>query len=207
VRLLVETKTPLADNTIDNVVLGQRKMAEQLIEWAKKNAPWATFRKETTWGLRLDFYANNGNPICCMFMEEEKLNSFLNGLGPIGALGIDSFGFSLCGPFKHTGEAVNATEAIVAVATKSDPQQEALYMRDPNKKPETICMGSILFTEEGMLLRNQVEHMTWLAEQEEAANQVANQVKEKTTPTVEENVDEEIEAEVAKQFLKLSFNE
>lgn len=162
-RSLKDATTVLGGKTLTTSVLGQAKLAEALLEWSKKSGGGETFRKETVWGLRLDFIANNDNPFVTMFIDENKLSEFLKQLGPIGELMMESYGISLVGPMDAEGEAQNEDEIILGLCMKNDECRE-LWRRNLKRKQGLWGLGAMVFMADGPKYMDETELAEFIAE-------------------------------------------
>lgn len=183
-RTLNETSTVLAGQTMRSVVLGKAELMEKLVEWSKEAAPGETFTKETIWGLKLDFIANGEKPFITVFIDETRLATFLNQLGPVSELSIDSYGVSLVGPMEPEGEAEDGSELIVGICMRTDGCRE-LWRRDPSREQGVMGLGAISVQDDGIKYMTQTELAEFIAE----ATVQASQMADRTEPA-----DESVEA-------------
>jgi len=174
-RSLKEATTVLAGKTLITPVLGQSKLAEQLVEWSKKSGAGETFTKETVWGLRMDFIANKEHPFVTVFIDEQKLGVFLKQLGPIGELMLESYGVSLVGPMDAEGEAQDASEIVVGICMKGDDCRE-LWRRDTKRTQAVFSLGAIHFAAGGPKYMDVNELAEFIAEAELNAKEMSGRM-------------------------------
>lgn len=153
---LKEKTTTLDTETIRTIVFGQTALAEKFLEWSKMVPAGTVFTKETSWGLKLNFVARSEKPLCVLHLDEEVLLNFLNGLGPISQLWLESYGIALLGPMEHSGEAVNGEKACCSVCLQTMGNQE-IHKLIPKTTPQLIGLGCIELQEDGFYYYTQTE--------------------------------------------------
>ena len=185
-RHLTEETNTMGPETISSVVFGKTSIGESLLEWSKKVAVGTTFTKTTSWGLILDFIAQNENPCCVIKVDDAVLEGFLRGLGPITQMIVESYGFSLVGPMEHSGDAIEGQNAKMSIAMKMDGGRE-LHKYLPCAEKNIWGLGCIIMKANGFWFYSLEETMALLAEGEVSANTV----QEATAPAQVEEVEED----------------
>ena len=153
---LKEITTTLDTETIRTVVFGQTALAEKFLEWSKVVPAGTTFTKETSWGLKLNFVARGEKPLCVLHLDEGVLLNFLQHLGPISQLWLESYGIALLGPMEHSGEAVDGEKCCCSVCLQTMGNRE-IHKLIPGAVPQLLGLGCIELQEDGFYYYTQTE--------------------------------------------------
>ena len=155
----------LTENNIDHGgnlilthhVLGDPRVAENIISWSMKVEPGETFEKTTAWGLKLTAVANTNNPAVVMEFDEEKFHSFLRTLGPVSVFKMMAYGVTITGPQNQT-PAFNkdGTYILVLWLGKDEEHIIPLHQVDPYEN-NLVTLGTILIGEEGFNFIDEAE--------------------------------------------------
>jgi hypothetical protein len=152
---------PLPNFHTGCTVLGNRNLAESLVEWSKKKRPGTKFVKETSWGLVLHFIANLAEPMVLVTLSVSCLRRFLSQWGPTSRICVESYGFQMFGPIDlKQKEALLSEHTPVAIThgTTVDADCPVVFQFWPgHTTEEDRLLGIISLTENGFF---------WLTAQE-----------------------------------------
>lgn len=129
-------------------VLGHPVVAETLIEWSKKNERGALARKETGWGLKLLFIANEENPRVLMSLDETKLGTMMSSFGPVTSFHFIDYGLMVSGPVQKKKESIRGADCELSIALPLSPDESIVLHRWAGGEEE-VPLGGIDIGESG----------------------------------------------------------
>lgn len=164
-------------------ILGTPAIAEAIVEWSKKSAAGTTTNKETVWGMALECVARGDEPHVILKLNEKKLHSFLSQFGPMTILCLTEYGITMIGPMNKTEEPVRGGDAKAQIFFGGEKGDEVLLHEFSDGREESLCLGTIVLSNEGFKFYSLEELMSTI-EQEAESETTADE-----TPSSEDEED------------------